>query len=246
MATTATDLLLVAFCALAPEEQEEAFAKLADVRLQRLAGEEDQTAFFLRSLQRAEEVAEGALSPDAYRQARRDLRASGEEIAELNAVIRHFGSWRQAKEALELAAVTTPRKIEARFRSRRVGKVHRYREQTLKETLERCAADLGHVPLVIEFERWRQREVELAKAQGKELFLPSDSPYRRRWGSWERALLHFGFTTEAIAERLEPGRQQSNESLERFQFARPSERPPASDARAARPRRLSRPKTRIR
>lgn len=221
MATTATDLLVVAFSALAPDEQEEAFAKLADVRLQRLAGEEDETAVYLRSLKRAQEVVGDALSPASYRQARLDLRANGEDVAELNAVIRHFGSWRQAKEALELADVTTPRKIEARFRSRLVGKVHRYREETLRETLERCAADLGHVPLIIEFEHWRQREVELAKAQGKELFLPSDSPYRRRWGSWEEALLHFGFTPEAIAERLEPGRQQSNESLKRFQFASP-------------------------
>jgi hypothetical protein len=39
----------------------------------------------------------------------------------------------------------------------------------------RCAADLGHVPLVIELELWRQREVEPAKARGEELFLPSDS-----------------------------------------------------------------------
>ena len=137
------------------------------------------------------------------------MRESGEEIAELNTVIRYFSTWRAAKEALELSAVTTPRKIEARFRARLVGKVHRYREDTLRETLQRCAADLGHVPLVIEFEHWRQREIELAKAQGNDLFLPSDSPYRRRWQSWEAALLHFGFTPEAIAERLEPGRERS-------------------------------------
>jgi hypothetical protein len=122
------------------------------------------------------------------------------------------------QRGLELGDTTTPRKIEARFRSRLVGKVHRYREETLRETLERCAADLGHVPLIIEFEHWRQRKLELAKAQGQELFLPSDSPYRRRWGSWQDALLHLGFTPEAIAERLEPGRRHSNESLKRFQF----------------------------
>lgn len=216
--TSGADLLLVAFTALAPEEQEEAFARIGQARLTRLAGEEDETAQFLRSLQRAQEHVGGELTPDLYRAARAELRAGGEEIAELNAVIRHFDSWRAAKEALELSAVTTPRKIEARFRGRLVGKVHRYREETLRETLERCAADLGHVPLILEFEHWRQREIELAKAQGRDLFLPSDSPYRRRWGSWEEALLHLGFTPEAVAERLESGRERSNGSLEQFQF----------------------------
>lgn len=116
--------------------------------------------------------------------------------------MRHFGSWRAAKEALELSAATTPRKIEPRFRARLVGKVHRYREDWLRETLEKCVADLGRVPLVIEFEHWRQREIDLAKAQGKELFLPSDSPYRRRWGTWENALLHFGYEPEEVLARL--------------------------------------------
>jgi hypothetical protein len=44
------------------------------------------------------------------------------------------------------------------------------------------------------------------------------SPHRRPWGNWEDALLHFGFTPEAIAERLEPGRERSNDSLARFQY----------------------------
>jgi hypothetical protein len=115
--------------------------------------------------------------------------------------------------------VTTSAKIEARFRGRLVGKVHRYREDSLREAIEKCARDLGRVPLVIEFEHWRQREMELAKAQGQELFLPSDSPYRRRWGSWDEALLHFGFTPEAIKERFEPGRERSTAARTQFQFS---------------------------
>ena len=218
MATPATDLLLVAFSALEPDEQEEAFVKIADLRRQRLAGEQDESAYFLRSLQAVQQIAGGGLTPNVYRAARAELCAEGQDVAELNALIRYFGTWRLAKEALELSAVTTPRRIEARFRSRLVGKVHRYRADTLRKTLERCAADLGHVPLIIEFEHWRQREVELAKAQDQTLFLPSDSPYRRRWGSWEAALLHLGFTPDAVAERLEKGRERSQESLARFSF----------------------------
>ena len=219
MATTSgAEIVAVGFAALGADEQEEAYARVTGIRLTRLAGEESETAQLIVSLRRVADVTGEELTPDLYRQVRRELVARGEELSEFNALVRHFGSWRVAKEALGLSEVTTPAKIEARFRARLVGKVHRYREDTLKATLEKCAADLGHVPLVIEFEHWRQREMELAKAQGQELFLPSDSPYRRRWGSWEDALLHFGFTPEAVKERLEPGRERSAESLARFQF----------------------------
>lgn len=32
---------------------------------------------------------------------------------------------------------------------------------------------------------------------------PSAGPYRRRYGSWQQALLHFGYTPDQVAERLE-------------------------------------------
>lgn len=217
-ATSGTQIVIAGFAALEPDEQDEAYAQIAGLRLTRLAGDASETSRLLASLRRVADLTDGELTPDLYRQARRELVAEGEQIAEFNALVRHFGGWRACKEALNLSAVTTPAKIEARFRSRLVGKVHRYREETLREALEKCARDIGHVPLVIEFEHWRQREIELAKAQGQELFLPSDSPYRRRWGSWENALLHFGFTSEAIAERLEPGLERSRDSLSRFRF----------------------------
>ena len=63
-------------------------------------------------------------------------------IEETNQVICHFGSWRRAREALDLSATTTARKIEARFRARRLGKVWRYTEDTLRETLVRCGRAL--------------------------------------------------------------------------------------------------------
>lgn len=216
--TPAADVVAAAYTALAPEEREEAFVKINDLRLRDLAGEDDEVAYYVRSLVRVRDVSEGELTPDVYRRARRTLLSDGEDVAEFNAVVRFFGSWRQAKEALQLAEVETPRKIEARFRGRLVGKVHRYREETLRQTLERCARDLGHVPLVIEFEHWRRRELELAKARGEQLFLPSDSPYRRRFGTWEDALLHFGFTPESVAERLEPGRAIGDANLVPFQY----------------------------
>jgi len=214
--TPAAEIVAVAFAALTPDEQERAFGRISDLRLNRLAGEASETARLIRSLRRVAEVADADLSPDLYRVVRRELIAAGEEVAEFNALVRHFGSWRACKEALGLSEVTTPAKIEARFRARLLGKVHHYRAETLGEALKKCADDLGHVPLVIEYEHWRQREIELAKAQGQDLFLPSDSPFRRRWGSWESALRHFGFAPEAIAARLEPGLQRSRDSLTRL------------------------------
>jgi hypothetical protein len=209
---------LIAFQALTPDEQEEAYAKITDARVTRLAGEDSEMARHLRSLRRVADVAGGELTPELYTSTRRQLIAEGEEIVEINALRRFFGSWSRAKEALGLSDVATPLKIEARFRSKRVGKVHRYRDETLREVVERCAADLGHPPLVIEYELWRQREHELAKARGEELHLPSDSPYRRRWGGWEQALIALGFSEGEVLGRLEPGRESSNASLMRFQF----------------------------
>lgn len=312
-ATSGSDLVAVAFATLTPDEQEEAFARISDVRLTRLAGEASETALFIRSLRRVADVAGVAgddLSPGIYRRVRGELVKAGEEVAEFSAVCRHFGSWSRGKEALGLSEVTTSLKIDARFRSRlmgrqrtfrlpeleealkrcvddlgripllseydewrqrevalerargearrvpsaavfrrrhgtwegaliacgyssedvyvrleprperrsRLAKVDRYSEATLRDTLERCARDLGRPPLVEEFDEWRQRE--LSRTRSRNVLLPSNSPYRRRWGTWERALLYFGFTPEAIAERLAPGRAKGDANLVPFQVRR--------------------------
>jgi hypothetical protein len=306
--TTGAELLAHAFATLAPDEQEEAFSRIVDARVERLAAEEDETAYFLRSLRRVADASGGELTPDGYRAARRRLVVCGDDIAEVGAVIRHFGTWRRAKEALGLSEVTTATKIEARFRARlagrqrtfneaelrealarcvgdlgriplvaeydewrlrelalartrgeaarvpssavfrrrhrtwekallehgyspdeiylrleptperrdRLAKVDRYSEETLRATLLECVAELGHVPLVDEFEAWRRRV--RARSRARRLVLPSDSPYRRRYGSWEKALLHFGFSEGEIAERLADGRRRSDESLRRHGF----------------------------
>ncbi|MEJ7567435.1 MAG: hypothetical protein WKF41_04135 [Gaiellaceae bacterium] len=216
--TSATALLLVVYNALSLEQQEDVFAEISELRLQRLAGAESETALFLRSLRRIADHVGEELSPDKYRSAYHELVAAGEGIHEFGAVTRFFGSWRQAKDALSMSVTSTPFKIEARFRRRMVGKVHHYREETLRETLADCVKALGRVPLVIEFGLWRQKEVELAKTQGRELFLPSDSPYRRRWGTWEAALLHFGYDVTEVKARLEPSRERAIATIRPHQY----------------------------
>ncbi|HZP73695.1 MAG TPA: hypothetical protein VFA97_09990 [Gaiellaceae bacterium] len=217
MQTRAADVVASAFALLTLPEQEEALAKINDARLRAMAAEENELAVYLDSLLKVAARVE-ELTPDSYRRARRALLAEGEDVLDVNAVIRFFGSWRRAKEAVALADVTTAAKIEARFRSRIVGKPHTYTEQTMREVLHRCAADLGGAPLVIEYEHWRQREIELAKARGEELFLPSSSPFRRKWGTWDKALEAAGFQPKEIAERLEPARERANENLRWYRY----------------------------
>lgn len=204
MTTTAADVLLVLFQHLTRDEQDDVYERLTDHRARVASGEQSITGQMITSMRRVAEHVGDELSPDLYRAAYRELRDAGEDVEEFSRVVRHFGSWRRAKEALALSETTTVRKIEARFRFRRVGKVWRYTEQTLRETLADCVEHYGRPPMVAEFEWWRQRELELAAAQGNDaMHLPSPTPYRRQWGCWEDALRHFGYTPEQTELRHE-------------------------------------------
>jgi Homing endonuclease associated repeat len=201
----AVELLAIAFRSLSPAEQDEALAEISEQRLRREAGEQSETERMLASLQRVRDLVEHTPTVSEYREAiKREMKDGGPGLEPLSRLIAHFGSWRMAKEALELSATTTAARIDARFRNRRVGRVHQYSEETLRETLERCAEELGHVPQVGEFKAWRVRELELAKAQGSPGFhLPGAGPYRRRWGAWGNVLLHFGYSETEISARFE-------------------------------------------
>jgi hypothetical protein len=81
----------------------------------------------------------------------------------------------------------------------------------------RCVEHYKRPPLIAEFEWWRDRGLELARAQGNEnVHLPSSSPYRRRYGSWEGALLHFGFTLEEAEERFDHRAEFTNADADRY------------------------------
>lgn len=308
--SSGVDVVVSSFASLGAAEQDEAYARIADVRLTRLADAEGETAEYIRALRSVADLAGGELTTSTYKRARHELLGRAEEIPDLSSVIRFFGSWALAKEALALNDVTTTKKIDARFRSRVAGrqrhftreeladalarcvaelgrvpllsefegwrgkelalmrargevarvpsasvfrrrygcwekallahghcpeevyarlettparhaplaKVDRYSEATLRATLLRCALEIGHAPLIAEFAAWRARE--LKRARGKRIILPTDSPYRYRFGTWEKALLHFGFTPEQVAARLEAGRGRSNVSLRWHQFSR--------------------------
>ena len=205
MSTSAIDVLLVTFSALTNDEQEAAFARLSELRLQRLAAGEGEMARHIASLRKvAEHVGRPDLSVDEYRDAYKQLNAAGDEdVIELNKLIRFFGRWSSAKEALDLSATNTPLKIEARFRSRITGRPRQFREDELRQGLNDCANELGRVPLSAEYREWRQKEIELAKARGEDARLPSYEAFWRRYGDWDSALIHFGFDRDEVYARLE-------------------------------------------
>ena len=202
---SAGDAIAIIFAALSREEQEEVFERLVEARARRDAVGESQMARCLRSLQLVAEHVGHVPSVDEYKQASSELIAEGHDVETFARLYRHFDkSWRRVREALALSETTTARRIEARFRYRKVGKVWRFTDDTLGESLARCVEHYGHVPMVAEYTWWRDRELELARAAGNDaLHIPSPNPYRRRWKTWEAALLHFGYTPDQVAERLE-------------------------------------------
>lgn len=202
--TPGADLICIAFRALNPDEQVECLERCRAIWLEHEIDAGNQTARMIASLGRVAEVLGAAPGVEDYRRIRAELALDGEELEPSSQIIRHFGgSWHQAREALDLSESTSPRRIEERFRHRQLGKVWRYTEDTLRETLSRATEAIGRVPQVSEFDFWREREIELARARGEEIHLPSAGPYRRRYGNWEQALLHFGYTPDQVAERLE-------------------------------------------
>jgi hypothetical protein len=211
--TTGVDLLVAAWRQLDADEREEAFDRLAELRLAEQAGEDSETGRYLRALMTVEQHVGKSPSPNDYRAVRNALAAEGVELPPIGHIIDHFEQWSLAKEALELHAqqtkYTTARRIDARFRSRQLGKVWRYTPETLAETMERCVQAIGRPPRVAEFDWWRERELELAKARGDHhLHLPSASPYRKRWKSWDAALVALGYDPEWVAERFDATRER--------------------------------------
>lgn len=216
MSTSGPDLLVASFLVLSDEEQDESFERLHRLRVEKQAGTDSEAGRFIRSLQRVAEQVGGVPTIDEYKAVRAELAEDGESIEAFARLYRFFGSWPRATEALELSKLTTVERIEARFRERRIGKVWRYTEELLRETLMRAAEHWEPPPSTQEFEWWRQRELERGAAGDGPAFLPSTNPYRQRFGTWEAALLHFGFTPEQAALRLEGKIQPHNRKADPY------------------------------
>lgn len=202
--TSGVEALSILYAALTPEEQEEAFAQLRERRMDALGDAEREMESHVRSLRRVAEAIGHAPGVTEYKEVSQALIADGEDLEPFSRLYRYFGkSWGRALEALELSGETSTKAIEARFAHRRLGKPVRYSEDELREALAACVEHFGRVPNTQEYAWWRERQLELARAQGKERpHLPTEGPFRERWGGWEPALLHFGYTPDAIAHRL--------------------------------------------
>jgi hypothetical protein len=205
--TTGVDLAVIAWRSLDADERETAYHAIADLRLRENVGEESEGAQYITALRLIAGTLGHEPSPVEYDKTRKQLQADGHELPPRSRLVRHFGSWRLVKEALSLSETNTARRIEARFRYRKLGKVWRYTDASLSETMARCVADIGRPPRVAEFVHWRDRELQLAKARGDDtLHIPSPNPYRKRWQTWDDALLALGYSPEWIAERMDETR----------------------------------------
>lgn len=202
--TSGVEALLVIYAALSPEEQEEAHSRLRALRVEAQDEAEREMDAHLRSLRRVAEAIGHPPGVSEYQEVSRTLIAEGEDIEPFTRLYRYFGkSWARAQEALELSGETTTKAIEARFAHRRLGKPVRYSEDELRKALAACVEHFGRVPNTQEYVWWRERQLELAHARGEEKpHLPSEGPFRERWGGWEGGMLHFGYTPDAIAHRL--------------------------------------------
>jgi hypothetical protein len=202
--TSGVQALLILHAALSPKEQEEAFAQLRQGRMDALGDAEREMEQHIRSLRRVAEAIGHAPGVAEYKEVAQALIADGEDVEPFSRLYRYFGkSWARAQEALELSGETTTKAIEARFAHRRLGKPVRYSEDELREALAACVEHFGRVPNTQEYAWWRERQLELARAKGEERpHLPTEGPFRERWGGWEGGLLHFGYTPDAIAHRL--------------------------------------------
>jgi hypothetical protein len=125
---------------------------------------------------------------------------------------RRFGGWEKALLACGHSTDDLYLRLESPDRADLRAKVWRYTDASLATPLKACAHALGRAPLVEEYAAWRERALKDGRRD-----IPSDSPYRRRFGSWEGALKHFGFSDEAIAARLVDGRARSNLWLREWQ-----------------------------
>lgn len=200
--TSGVDLLIAAWRQLDPDEREASLQAIGHLHTSDEAGTESVGARLIRSLQLVCDHVGGEPSAEEYRTARVELVAAGQDVGTMREQLRHWGTWVRAKEALFLSATTSPRRIESRFRERRLGKVWKHTEATLRDTLAAAVKNYGRVPTVAEFDWWREREIQIAKAKTQELHLPSATPYRKRWGSWDGALRHFGYDDEQATERF--------------------------------------------
>ena len=89
---------------------------------------------------------------DDYRRASQRLREEGEDVQLFSRLYLFFGhSWPRAREALKLSGETSTSHLEARLRSRRLGRINRYTEDTLRATLAQAVEHYKRPPSTAEF-----------------------------------------------------------------------------------------------
>jgi hypothetical protein len=207
MRTTAVDALAVMFASLDAEEQREVLERFSEVRARQQAGEESDIERYIRSLCTVADYVGHAPSVGEYKQAREELIAVGEDIETYDRLKKHYGSWLRTQEALSLSEVTTARRIEARIRYRRMGKVWalqrgraRRDPQALRRALRPAAA--GRRVRVVARPRARTRP-----CRGRQRAPPSERE------PVSQAVGHVGGRAAALWVHARPGRGAARTGL---------------------------------
>ena len=201
--TSGVQALLVVFAALTPEEQEEAFVELRTLRVEAQDEAEREMDTYLRSLRRVAEVIGHTPGVPEYKEVSVALREQGEDIEPFTRLYRYFGtSWARARRHLNCLARRGPRPSK---RASRIG----------------VSASPGATPRTNCGKRWRpasrtsaglptRRTIpggasgssNLRERSAGTVCTSRRRTYRERWGGWEPALLHFGYTPDTRAHQL--------------------------------------------
>ncbi|HLX32607.1 MAG TPA: hypothetical protein VKR79_07550 [Gaiellaceae bacterium] len=142
------------------------------------------------------------------------MRARGEwpRVPSTSAIRRRHQSWEEALRTAGYSPEAIYVRLEAPERRSRLAKVDRYTDETLRQTLLRCGGELGHPPLVTEYVAWREEQIK--RSRKRRLSIPSNGPFRSRWGSWRKALLACGFDEKEVDARVAAARERTNRNLD--------------------------------
>jgi hypothetical protein len=96
---------------------------------------------------------------EGYKAVSTELPEAGEDVEPFSRLYRFFGrSWPRAREALKLSGQTSERRLEARLKNRRLGKIARYIEDTLRDAITSCVEHYARPPSVTEYSWWREQK----------------------------------------------------------------------------------------
>jgi len=108
-----------------------------------------------------------------------------------------FGGWKATLSQLDLLVRRYKQPTPTKHVRMPVGVRADYSDEKLKATLQAAAASVGRHLSYYAYQRWADALISNAIEEGKLINIAHYSTYRRRWGTWPRALAAAGIIDEA-------------------------------------------------